>query len=77
MLARFGKKVLHLKLLEKECKHTWKRLVNFIKKTSLTIQAPFRSWCYDYYHSFDTFRDEYKHKFDKKPFIEATPQFFW
>ncbi|RBR13067.1 hypothetical protein FVER53590_06671 [Fusarium verticillioides] len=40
-------------------------------------KAPFRSWCYDYYHSFDTFRDEYKQKFDKKPFIEATPQFFW
>ncbi|KAF5714579.1 D-mandelate dehydrogenase [Fusarium globosum] len=40
-------------------------------------KAPFRSWCYDYYHSFDTFRDEYKQRFDKKPFIEATPQFFW
>ncbi|KLO88034.1 Uncharacterized protein LW93_5202 [Fusarium fujikuroi] len=40
-------------------------------------KAPFRSWCYDYYHSFDAFRDEYKQKFDKKPFIEATPQFFW
>ncbi|PNP79587.1 hypothetical protein FNYG_07203 [Fusarium nygamai] len=40
-------------------------------------KAPFRSWCYDYYHSFDTFREEYKQKFDKKPFIEATPQFFW
>ncbi|KAF5552480.1 D-mandelate dehydrogenase [Fusarium napiforme] len=40
-------------------------------------KAPFRSWCYDYYHSFDTFRDEYKQKFDKKPFVEATPQFFW
>ncbi|KAF5644540.1 D-mandelate dehydrogenase [Fusarium sp. NRRL 52700] len=40
-------------------------------------KAPFRSWCYDYYHSFDSFRDEYKQKFDKKPFIEATPQFFW
>ncbi|KAM5378228.1 hypothetical protein ACJA88_005962 [Fusarium oxysporum] len=41
------------------------------------INAPFLSWCYDYYHSFDTFRDEYKQKFDKKPFVEATPQFFW
>ncbi|KAF4949553.1 hypothetical protein FGADI_8851 [Fusarium gaditjirri] len=40
-------------------------------------KAPFRSWCYDYYHSFDNFRDEYKQKFGKKPFIEATPQFFW
>ncbi|KAM5509018.1 glutamyl-tRNA(Gln) amidotransferase [Fusarium oxysporum f. sp. phaseoli] len=40
-------------------------------------KAPFLSWCYDYYHSFDTFRDEYKQKFDKKPFVEATPQFFW
>ncbi|KAF5967938.1 D-mandelate dehydrogenase [Fusarium bulbicola] len=40
-------------------------------------KAPFRSWCYDYYHSFGAFRDEYKQKFDKKPFVEATPQFFW
>ncbi|KAF5967012.1 D-mandelate dehydrogenase [Fusarium coicis] len=40
-------------------------------------KAPFRSWCYDYYHSFDTFRDEYKQKFDRKPFVEATPLFFW
>ncbi|EGU74531.1 hypothetical protein FOXB_14976 [Fusarium oxysporum f. sp. conglutinans Fo5176] len=40
-------------------------------------KAPFLSWCYDYYHSFDNFRDEYKQKFDKKPFVEATPQFFW
>ncbi|WKT48529.1 Amidase signature domain [Fusarium oxysporum f. sp. vasinfectum] len=41
------------------------------------VNAPFLSWCYDYYHSFDNFRDEYKQKFDKKPFVEATPQFFW
>ncbi|KAF5604505.1 D-mandelate dehydrogenase [Fusarium subglutinans] len=40
-------------------------------------KAPFRSWCYDYYHSFGTFQDEYKQKFDKKPFVEATPRFFW
>ncbi|KAF4336461.1 D-mandelate dehydrogenase [Fusarium beomiforme] len=40
-------------------------------------QAPSRSWCHDYYHSFDKFRHEYEQKFDKQPFIEATPQFFW
>ncbi|KAF5243135.1 hypothetical protein FANTH_8327 [Fusarium anthophilum] len=40
-------------------------------------KAPFRSWCYDYYHSFGAFRDEYKQRFDKKPFVEATPKFFW
>ncbi|KAM0231732.1 hypothetical protein ACHAPO_008312 [Fusarium lateritium] len=40
-------------------------------------QAPFRSWCYDYYHAFDEFRDEYKEKFHKEPFVETTPQFFW
>ncbi|KAF4451464.1 hypothetical protein F53441_5556 [Fusarium austroafricanum] len=39
--------------------------------------APFRSWCYDYYHSFGEFREEYQHMFHKQPFAEATPQFFW
>ncbi|KAM0495654.1 hypothetical protein ACHAP8_007921 [Fusarium lateritium] len=40
-------------------------------------QAPFRSWCYDYYHAFDEFRDEYQQKFHKEPFVETTPQSFW
>ncbi|SPJ82519.1 related to D-mandelate dehydrogenase [Fusarium torulosum] len=40
-------------------------------------QAPFRSWCYDYYHAFDDFRDEYRKKFYNEPFAEATPQYFW
>ncbi|KAG8667923.1 hypothetical protein FPOAC2_13127 [Fusarium poae] len=40
-------------------------------------QAPFRSWCYDYYHTFDEFRDEYQQKFHKEPFVEATPRFLW
>ncbi|CAF3641369.1 unnamed protein product [Fusarium graminearum] len=44
---------------------------------SYISQAPFRSWCYDYYHSFDDFRDEYQRKFHKEPFIETAPQFFW
>ncbi|KIL95535.1 d-mandelate dehydrogenase [Fusarium avenaceum] len=40
-------------------------------------QAPFRSWCYDYYHAFDDFRDEYRKRFHNEPFAEATPQYFW
>jgi hypothetical protein len=47
------------------------------RKTLLTYKAPFRSWCYDYYHNFDEFRDEYQKTFHKEPFVEATPQFFW
>ncbi|KAM5344734.1 hypothetical protein ACJ41O_010596 [Fusarium nematophilum] len=39
--------------------------------------APFRSWCYDYYHAFDQFRDQYREIFHREPFIEATPRFFW
>ncbi|RGP81786.1 hypothetical protein FLONG3_90 [Fusarium longipes] len=44
---------------------------------SFMNEAPFRSWCYDYYHTFDDFKDEYQQKFHRQPFIEATPQFFW
>ncbi|WZH42973.1 amidase signature domain-containing protein [Fusarium acuminatum] len=40
-------------------------------------QAPFRSWCYDYYYAFDDFRDEYRREFHNEPFAEATPQYFW
>ncbi|KAM0246544.1 hypothetical protein ACHAP5_004668 [Fusarium lateritium] len=40
-------------------------------------QAPFRSWCYDYYHAFDDFRNEYREEFHNEPFAEATPQYFW
>ncbi|KAK7420198.1 hypothetical protein QQX98_002851 [Neonectria punicea] len=39
--------------------------------------APFHSWCYEYYHTFDDFRDGYSDKFHKRPFIEATAQFLW
>ncbi|KAI8715084.1 Amidase domain-containing protein [Fusarium sp. LHS14.1] len=39
--------------------------------------APFRSWCYEYSHAFDEFRDEYRQKTQKEPFAESTPQFFW
>ncbi|UPK93500.1 hypothetical protein LCI18_004435 [Fusarium solani-melongenae] len=39
--------------------------------------APFRSWCYEFYHAFDEFRHEYRQKTQKEPFAESTPQFFW
>lgn len=48
-----------------------------IRRALLTDQAPFRSWCYDYYHAFDDFRDEYRKRFHNEPFAEATPQYFW
>ncbi|RSL64744.1 hypothetical protein CEP54_004547 [Fusarium duplospermum] len=39
--------------------------------------APFRSWCYEYYHAFDEFRHSYRQKTQKEPYAESTPQFFW
>ncbi|KAH8734004.1 amidase signature domain-containing protein [Ilyonectria robusta] len=39
--------------------------------------VPFHSWCYEYYHAFDDFRDGYREKFHRNPFVEATPQFLW
>ncbi|KAM0421547.1 hypothetical protein ACHAPT_010721 [Fusarium lateritium] len=39
--------------------------------------APFRSWCFEYYHAFDEFRHQYRQKTQKEPFAESTPQFFW
>ncbi|KAJ4313535.1 hypothetical protein N0V84_009353 [Fusarium piperis] len=39
--------------------------------------APFRSWCYEYYHAFGEFRHEYRQKTQREPFAESTPQFFW
>ncbi|CAJ0541269.1 Ff.00g079660.m01.CDS01 [Fusarium sp. VM40] len=58
----------------------WKRNpAEASKETMQTYmsQAPFRSWCYDYYHAFDDFRDEYRKRFHNEPFAEATPQYFW
>lgn len=46
-------------------------------KSRLTIKAPFHSWCYEYYHAFDDFRDRYRERFHRNPFVEATPQFLW
>jgi hypothetical protein len=50
---------------------------NSPSKTSLTAKAPFRSWCYDYIHGFDDFRNDYRQKFHKKPFFEQTPETLW
>ncbi|KAG4277858.1 hypothetical protein FPRO04_07101 [Fusarium proliferatum] len=36
-----------------------------------TEKSAFWSLCYDYYHGFDSFRDEYSAKFGKKPFVSS------
>lgn len=38
-------------------------------------QAPFWSLCRDFHHTTKSFRTEYQDKFDRAPFIEATPSF--
>ncbi|PNP75786.1 hypothetical protein FNYG_10864 [Fusarium nygamai] len=42
-----------------------------------TEKSAFWSLCYDYYHGFDSFRDEYSAKFDKKPFVSPVVRFRW
>ena len=42
------------------------------RKTSLTDKAPFRSWCYEFTGRLNGFRDEYRQKFHKEPFVENT-----
>ncbi|PTB69258.1 hypothetical protein BBK36DRAFT_1137705 [Trichoderma citrinoviride] len=40
-------------------------------------EAPFSSFCYDFYHQYGDFRNHYKDKFGRQPYIEATPRFRW
>ncbi|KAL7811974.1 amidase signature enzyme [Trichoderma gracile] len=40
-------------------------------------EAPFSSFCYDFYHEFSEFRSQYKEKYGRQPYIEATPRFRW
>ncbi|ROW13500.1 hypothetical protein VPNG_04455 [Cytospora leucostoma] len=40
-------------------------------------KAPFWSLCYDYYRASDHFRSDYHNKFDREPFVEATPALYW
>ncbi|RKL49535.1 hypothetical protein BFJ72_g994 [Fusarium proliferatum] len=42
-----------------------------------TEKSAFWSLCYDYYHGFDSFRDEYSAKFGKKPFVSSVVRFRW
>ncbi|KAF5583813.1 amidase signature domain-containing protein [Fusarium pseudoanthophilum] len=42
-----------------------------------TEKSAFWSLCYDYYHRFDSFRDEYSAKFGKKPFVSSVVRFRW
>lgn len=44
------------------------------RKTSLTDKAPFRSWCYEFTGRLNGFRDDYRQKFHKEPFVENTVQ---
>ncbi|KAH6611612.1 hypothetical protein Trco_001632 [Trichoderma cornu-damae] len=40
-------------------------------------QAPFSSFCCDFYHEYKDFRRSYKSKFGREPYVEATPRFRW
>ncbi|RFU80351.1 hypothetical protein TARUN_1817 [Trichoderma arundinaceum] len=42
-----------------------------------TRQAPFSSFCSDFYHEYEDFRQSYKGKFGREPYVEATPRFRW
>ncbi|KAI8628594.1 putative amidase [Xylariaceae sp. FL1651] len=42
-----------------------------------TEKSAFRALCYDYYHGFDQFRDKYKAKFGKEPFVSSVVGFRW
>ncbi|KAF5255207.1 hypothetical protein FANTH_133 [Fusarium anthophilum] len=42
-----------------------------------TEKSAFWSLCYDYYHGFDSFRDEYSAKFGKNPFVSSVVRFRW
>lgn len=45
--------------------------------TDSVSQAPFWSLCYDYYQASGQFRADYRDTFDKEPFVEASPSFYW
>ncbi|PKK49299.1 hypothetical protein CI102_5738 [Trichoderma harzianum] len=40
-------------------------------------EAPFSSFCSDFYHEYEDFRGDYKTKFGREPYVEATPRFRW
>ncbi|KAL7941820.1 hypothetical protein V8C42DRAFT_355247 [Trichoderma barbatum] len=40
-------------------------------------KAPFSSFCSDFYHEYQDFRNDYKTKFGREPYVEATPRFYW
>ncbi|UKZ93354.1 uncharacterized protein TrAFT101_008270 [Trichoderma asperellum] len=40
-------------------------------------QAPFSSFCADFYHQYEDFRRSYKEKLGRAPYVEATPRFRW
>ncbi|ODA83550.1 hypothetical protein RJ55_02064 [Drechmeria coniospora] len=39
--------------------------------------APFRAYCYEFYHAYDEFRDRYEAEFGHGPYLEATVQHRW
>lgn len=40
-------------------------------------KSAFWSLCYDYYHVYHNFRDQYREKFKRDPFVEASPRYRW
>ncbi|KAF9765336.1 hypothetical protein IL306_002424 [Fusarium sp. DS 682] len=60
-----------LKYTEKAC------LLGPFSFTAKWLQSAFWSLCYDYYHGFDDFRDEYRAKYGKNPFVSSVVRFRW
>ncbi|PNP57003.1 hypothetical protein THARTR1_02845 [Trichoderma harzianum] len=40
-------------------------------------EAPFSSFCSEFYHEYQDFRGDYNTKFGREPYVEATPRFRW
>lgn len=43
----------------------------------ISQKAPFLSFCYEFYHQYDEFRNDYKTKFGKDPATEPTVKQRW
>lgn len=41
------------------------------------MQSAFWALCYDYYHGFDQFRNDYQQKFGKEAYVGPVVRFRW
>ncbi|KAG5938100.1 hypothetical protein E4U53_008085 [Claviceps sorghi] len=52
-------------------------LQRYMRNACLSPSAPFFSFCYDFYHQYDVFRNEYQTAFGRQPTVEATVLHQW